>query len=89
LPLENRDGWAPSSYPVEEQTEMDWDQVARDWQQLKGKAKLQWRRLTDDELDTIAGSRDKLLAKIQEVYVITEEEAEEQIVSWERWVRDK
>ncbi len=68
---------------------MDWDQVARDWQQLKGKAKLQWRRLTDDELDTIAGSRDKLLAKIQEVYVITEEEAEEQIVSWERWVRDK
>jgi uncharacterized protein YjbJ (UPF0337 family) len=67
---------------------MDWDQIAKSWQRLKGRARQQWGRLTDEELDAIAGSRVKLLVKIQEVYDITDEEAEEQIVSWERWVRD-
>lgn len=67
---------------------MDWDQIARNWRQLRGKAKQQWGRLTDDELDAIAGSREQLLGKIQEVYEITEEEAEEQVVSWVHWVRD-
>lgn len=30
------------------------------WNQLKGEAKKQWGKLTDDDLDVIAGEKDKL-----------------------------
>ena len=63
---------------------MNWDQVEGNWKQFKGKVKEQWGKLTDDELDIIAGRRDQLAGKIQEQYGITKEEAEEQIASWER-----
>ena len=36
---------------------MNWDQIEGNWQQFKGKVKQQWGKLTDDELDVIAGKR--------------------------------
>jgi uncharacterized protein YjbJ (UPF0337 family) len=38
------------------------------WQQLKGEAKVQWGRLTDDDLDQIQGSAEKLAGLLQERY---------------------
>ena len=35
---------------------MNWDQVEGNWKQFKGKVKEHWGKLTDDHLDTIAGS---------------------------------
>jgi uncharacterized protein YjbJ (UPF0337 family) len=35
---------------------------------MKGKAKEQWGKLTDDDLNTINGKRDQLEGKIQERY---------------------
>jgi uncharacterized protein YjbJ (UPF0337 family) len=61
---------------------MDWDQIAGKWSQIKGEIRLKWGRLTDDDLDVIAGSRDKLAGKIQELYGIVKEEAEQQIDEW-------
>jgi uncharacterized protein YjbJ (UPF0337 family) len=49
------------------------------WMQVKGEIKKQWGKLTDDELDRIAGERDKLVGKLQEKYGITKEEAERQV----------
>ena len=40
---------------------MNWDQIAGKWKQLKGSAKQQWGKLTDDDIDYISGSRDKLV----------------------------
>ncbi|PYV59113.1 MAG: hypothetical protein DMG91_02235 [Acidobacteria bacterium] len=37
---------------------MNWDQIEGKWKQLKGSAKERWGKLTDDDLDTIAGKRD-------------------------------
>lgn len=61
---------------------MNWDQAAGQWKQFKGSVKQQWGKLTDDDLTTISGSRDKLVGKIQERYGITKEKAEEQVRDW-------
>ena len=34
---------------------MNWDQIEGSWKQVKGKAKEQWGRLTDDEIDALNG----------------------------------
>ena len=55
---------------------MNWDQVAGNWKQFKGHVREKWGKLTDDDLDVVAGKRDQLIGKIQERYGITKEEAE-------------
>jgi uncharacterized protein YjbJ (UPF0337 family) len=65
-----------------EETDMNWDQVEGKWQQFKGSVKQKWGKLTDDDLDVIAGKRDQLVGKIQERYGITKEEAHKQIDDW-------
>ena len=62
---------------------MNWDQAAGNWKQFKGKVKEQWGKLTDDEVDEIAGKRDQLIDKIQKQYGISKEEAEKQVKNWE------
>jgi len=58
---------------------MNWDRIEGNWKQVKGKIKEQWGRLTDDDIDVIAGKRDQLVGKIQEQYGISREEAEKQV----------
>jgi uncharacterized protein YjbJ (UPF0337 family) len=43
---------------------MNWNQVQGDWKQFRGKMKEKWGKLTDDELNQIAGKRDTLIGKI-------------------------
>lgn len=38
---------------------MDWNRVEGNWKQMKGKVKEQWGKLTDDDLDVIAGKQDQ------------------------------
>lgn len=64
--------------------EMNWNHVQGHWKQFKGSVKNQWSMLTDDELEHIAGHRDILIDMIQEKYGIAEEEAEKQVIEWER-----
>ena len=35
---------------------MDWNRVEGNWKQVKGKVKEQWGKLTDDDLDVVAGN---------------------------------
>jgi len=62
---------------------MNWDQVAGSWTNMKGKVKEKWGKLTDDDLDVIAGKRDQLLGRLQQKYGYTKEEAEREIDRWE------
>jgi uncharacterized protein YjbJ (UPF0337 family) len=39
---------------------MDWNRVEGNWKQLKGHVKEQWGKLTDDDLDVVAGRREQL-----------------------------
>ena len=47
---------------------MDWNRIEGSWKQVKGKVKEKWGKLTDDDLNVIAGKRDQLEGKIQERY---------------------
>lgn len=58
---------------------MNWDRIEGNWKQFKGKAKEQWGKLTDDQLDVIAGRRDQLVGRVQESYGIGKDEAEKQV----------
>jgi CsbD-like len=40
--------------------QMNWHRIQGNWKQVAGKAKEQWGKLTDDDLDVIAGHRDEL-----------------------------
>lgn len=62
---------------------MAWDRVEGNWKQLKGKVLEQWGKLTDDDMDVIAGKREQLEGKIQERYGIAKAEAEKEVSSWE------
>jgi uncharacterized protein YjbJ (UPF0337 family) len=62
---------------------MNADQLEGKWKQLKGTVKEKWGKLTDDDLDQIAGKRDKLIGKLQERYGFTKEEAERQAEVWQ------
>ena len=44
---------------------MNWDQIDGKWKQISGRAKEKWGKLTDDDLDIIAGKRDQLVGKVQ------------------------
>ena len=61
---------------------MNWDQIQGKWTQMKGSIKQKWGKLTDDDLDVIAGSKDKLVGRLQERYGIKKEEAQRQLDAW-------
>lgn len=63
---------------------MNWYIVENIWKQFKGEVQTQWGKLTDEQLVEIAGRRVELAKKIQEVYGITQERAEQQIKRFEQ-----
>jgi uncharacterized protein YjbJ (UPF0337 family) len=67
---------------------MNWDRIQGQWKQVTGKVKAQWGKLTDDDLEVVAGHRDHLAGKIQERYGVAKDEAEKQLAEWERKVTD-
>ena len=67
---------------------MNWDQIEGKLKQMKGSVKQKWGKLTDDDLDVIAGKQDQLAGKIQERYGITKEEAAKQVREWGEVARD-
>ena len=58
---------------------MNSDILKGKWKQMKGEFKNWWGRLTDDDLDQIAGSKDKLIGKIQERYGYDRDRAEKEV----------
>ena len=62
---------------------MNHDRIEGNWKQAKGKVKEQWGKLTDDDLDVIAGKRDQLLGRIQERHGLAKDEAERQVKTFE------
>ncbi|MBX3654695.1 MAG: CsbD family protein [Ramlibacter sp.] len=63
---------------------MNQDRMEGQWKQFKGKVKEQWGKLTDDDVDVIAGKRDQLLGRIQQRHGLARDEAEKQVKAWEK-----
>lgn len=58
---------------------MNTEQLKGKWTQLKGEVLKRWGELTNDDLDIIAGEKDKLVGKLIERYGLAKEEAEKQV----------
>lgn len=67
---------------------MNWNRIEGNWKQFKGNAKVRWGKLTKDHLDVVAGKRDALAGRIQEIYGISRDEADRQIKDWESTLSD-
>jgi uncharacterized protein YjbJ (UPF0337 family) len=62
---------------------MNWDQIEGKWNEMTGGVKEYWGKLTDDEITTIGGKRDRLAGVIQKKYGLAKEAAEDQIAKFE------
>ena len=67
---------------------MNLNRIEGNWKQFKGNVKEQWGKLTDDQLDVIAGKRDNLAGKIQETYGISKDETEKQLAYWQKRMKE-
>jgi len=61
---------------------MNWDQMEGKWKQLKGSVRQKWGKLTDDDLEYIAGKRDHFVGRLQERYGLAKEEAQNRADEW-------
>ena len=61
---------------------MNWNQIAGQWKQFTGSIKQEWGKLTDDDLDYIAGTKDRLVGRLQQKYGIAKEDAERRADRW-------
>ena len=61
---------------------MNADQIKGKWKELQGEAKRHWGKLTDDDVQTAEGDRDKLVGKIQQRYGKYKDEAEREVNEW-------
>jgi uncharacterized protein YjbJ (UPF0337 family) len=58
---------------------MNWDQISGKWKEVKGQAKQQWGKLTDDDLDVIDGKREELVGRLQQRYGYAKDKAESEV----------
>ena len=63
------------------------EQISGQGTHLKGRLQEQWGQLTDDELEAVAGNREKLIGKLQEKHRLTKDEAERQLEEWQKYVK--
>jgi uncharacterized protein YjbJ (UPF0337 family) len=61
---------------------MNWDRIQGDWKQFAGKIKIQWGKLTDDDLTQINGKEEELEGKIQERYGYAKDKVKKDIEAW-------
>src|SRR6266513_162810 len=65
-----------------EEYRMNSDQLQGKWKELKGAVRERWGKLTDDDLDVIAGQQEQLIGHIQTRYGIARDEAKKQVDDW-------
>jgi uncharacterized protein YjbJ (UPF0337 family) len=63
---------------------MNWDQIEGKWKQFTGSARERWGKLTENDWERIAGRKDQLVGRIQELYGVARAEAEKQADEWSR-----
>ena len=61
---------------------MNQDTIKGQWKQLGGSIKAKWGKLTDDDLDAIAGNQEQLEGKIQQRYGFQKDQAKKAVNDW-------
>jgi uncharacterized protein YjbJ (UPF0337 family) len=66
---------------------MDWDEIERNWTELKGEIKHQWSKLTDEDIEFVKGKYAELLGLLQERYGHAKEQAEQEVDDWAKQLK--
>jgi len=61
---------------------MNEDILKGKWDQLKGKLRTKWAKLTDDDVERVGGAKDQLVGRIRERYGFAKEDAEREVDDW-------
>jgi uncharacterized protein YjbJ (UPF0337 family) len=61
---------------------MTWDIIEGQWNDIKGRLRSRWGRLTNDDLTVIAGQREVLIGRLQQRYGFVRAEAELEVEGW-------
>ncbi len=61
---------------------MNKDTLKGQWNQVKGKAREEWGKLTNDDLDVVKGNYEQLVGIVQERYGEAREKAQAQVDKW-------
>ncbi len=61
---------------------MNWDRIEGNWKEFKGKAKVHWGKLTNDDLEVIQGSRDQLEGVLQKQYGYAKDKSKAEVDKW-------
>ena len=61
---------------------MDANILKGKWLQLKGSVREKWGQLTDDDVDRVSGSAERLVGVIQERYGYAKQRAEDEVDAW-------
>ncbi len=61
---------------------MNWEMISGQWTEMKGKLRSKWGKLTDDDVEVIAGKKDVLVGRLQQRYGLEKEEAERDVDRW-------
>ena len=61
---------------------MNWKPISGDRELFNLAVKGQWSKLTEAQIEALAGNRMALIGRIRSVYGISQEQAEKQVASW-------
>jgi len=64
---------------------MDWSHIEMSWDFFKTRVREKWGKLSEDDLETIAGHRGRLEDKIHERYGFAIEHVRKKVADWSRW----
>lgn len=62
---------------------MIWTQIEKAWPRFRVDAKLRWNKLSEQQLDAIAGRRAVLAGRIGDAYALSPEDAEKELTRWQ------
>lgn len=65
-----------------EKPHMNWNIIEGKWKELTGSVREKWGDLTDDDIQQIAGKRDRLEGVLKQKYGMAQEEISRQIDDW-------
>jgi uncharacterized protein YjbJ (UPF0337 family) len=66
---------------------VDWELIESNWREFQRNAQSRWRSLSREDLESIAGQRAKLIAKLRERYGFDEQQAEQELAAWQGALR--
>jgi uncharacterized protein YjbJ (UPF0337 family) len=66
---------------------MNSDQLEGKWKQATGEVGGRWVKLTDDDIQIVAGRRDQLIGRVQERHGIAKEAATKEVDTFLKYLR--